>query len=276
VDAGTFKTLQSAGVNRLSIGVQSFSDRLLNTIGRSHSADEAHNAIKLASETGFTNINIDLIYGLPGQSLPDWRQSLERALSTETAHISIYELMVEENTPMAQMVVKNSSILPTEDAMADMEEVTEELLSKVFRRYEISNFARPGCECRHNIHYWRNGSYLGVGAGAVSSLRGVRVCNAAEPRLFCMMVEQNELPIVSMESLCRHARFRESVIMGLRMIDGVNVSELESRFGITPEEYYGKELTELIDTNLLEREDGRLKLTTRALPVANQVLAKLV
>lgn len=276
VDRQTLSTLYQAGVNRLSIGVQSFSDRLLQEIGRSHSSKEALRAIEYARQVGFSNINIDLIYGLPTQTLDDWKESLEKAVSLGLQHLSMYELMVEANTPLATMVAENRAILPTEDDVADMEEITARMISPDFQRYEISNFARNGCVCRHNILYWQNRSYLGLGAGAVSGLRGLRICNIANPELFAQMVNNNELPIASIEYLCWQACFRETIIMGLRMMDGVRMADLKERFDLTPDEYYGEKLTELKARNLLEVRDGCLRLTPAALPVANQVLAQLV
>jgi oxygen-independent coproporphyrinogen III oxidase len=276
VDKEILSTLYQVGVNRLSIGVQSFSDRLLQEIGRSHSAEEALRAIEYARQGGFSNINIDLIYGLPTQTLDDWKESLETVESLAPQHLSMYELMVEANTPLAAKVAENTAILPTEDEVADMEEITARMISPDFQRYEISNFARKGCACRHNILYWQNGSYLGLGAGAVSGLRGLRICNIANPFLFAQVVNNNELPIASIEYLCGQARFRETVIMGLRMMDGVPVANLKERFGLTLDEYYEEKLTELKARNLLEIRDGCLRLTPAAFPVANQVLAELV
>ncbi|NOR10026.1 MAG: radical SAM family heme chaperone HemW [Desulfovibrionaceae bacterium] len=276
VDTETLSTLYLAGVNRLSIGVQSFSDRLLQEIDRSHSSEEALRAIEYARQGGFSNINIDLIYGLPTQTLDDWKESLKTAVSLGLQHVSIYELMVEENTPLAGKVAENSTLLPTEEEVADMEEITAEMVSSDFQRYEISNFCRKGFACRHNILYWQNRSYLGLGAGAVSGLRGLRICNIADPALYAQTVNNNELPIASIECLCRKARFRETVIMGLRMVSGISIAELKERFDLTPEEYYGETLLELMGQNLLETHEGSLRLTSTAFPVANQVLADLV
>jgi len=276
VDKETLSMLYRAGVNRLSIGVQSFSDRLLKEIGRSHSSEEALLAIEYARLSGFSNINIDLIYGLPTQTSDDWKESLETALSLGPQHLSMYELMVEVETPLATKVAENRAILPTEDEMADMEEITVRMISPDFQRYEISNFAQKGYACRHNTLYWQNRSYLGLGAGAVSGLMGHRICNIANPALFAQMVNNNVLPIASIEYLCRQTCFRETVIMGLRMMNGIRMADLKERFGLTPDEYYGEKVTELKTRNLLETRNGRLRLTPAALPVANQVLAELV
>lgn len=275
-DKESLIALRQAGVNRLSIGVQSFSDTLLQRIGRSHTAEEAIWAIANAGQAGFANISIDLIYGLPGQEPEDWRQSLATAVSMGTQHLSMYELMVEERTPLAAKIAENRAILPTEDALADMELITTEMVSSDFRQYEISNFAREGFESRHNMHYWHNRSYLGLGAGAVSGLNGLRICNESDPVRFSGMVKNKRQPIASIEYLCRPARFRETIIMGLRMRDGIRIAELKERFGLTPDEYYGEKLTELENRSLLETRDGCLRLTPTARPVANQVLAELV
>lgn len=276
VEKETLSALHQAGVNRLSIGVQSFSDRLLREIGRSHSSEEALRAIEYARQGGFSNINIDLIYGLPTQTLDDWQDSLQTTVSLGLQHLSMYELMVEDKTLLAEKVAEKKTLLPSEEEVADMEEITAEIISPGFQRYEISNFARKGFECRHNIFYWQNRSYLGLGAGAVSGLRGLRIHNISDPALFSQMMKNNERPIASIEHLCRQASFRETVIMGLRMVSGVNTCELKKQFGLTPKEYYGKSLTMLLDRDLLELQGDCLRLTSTAFPVANQVLSQLV
>jgi oxygen-independent coproporphyrinogen III oxidase len=271
------KALRQGGVNRLSIGVQSFSDSVLAAIGRSHTAAEAHGAIALARQAGFENLNLDLIYGLPGQSLQTWRTSLEAALTHEPEHLAIYELMVEENTPFAERAGRGDLILPAEEVVLAMEEETCRLLAgHGYRRYEISNFARPGYECRHNLNYWQNGSYLGLGAGAVSCLDSIRIRNVAEPKLFMNLTSSGEPPFAEAEVLPPGASFRETVIMGLRLLDGIAVTELKKRFGWTPAEYYGDTLARLHREGLVATENGCLRLTPQGLPLANQVLARLV
>ncbi len=271
------KVLTNAGVNRLSIGIQSFSDTILKCIGRTHSAAEGAEAVKMARDVGFKNISLDLIYGLPGQDEEIWLETLNQALELQPDHFSFYELMVEEGTRVADEIVKGILQLPDEDVVLIMQERAESMLEKHgYIRYEISNYAKPGKECRHNIHYWENRSYIGLGAGAVSSLSGVRYNNISNPGTYYDMVLHSRLPYKDAECLSREAHFRETVIMGLRMINGISLREIEERFGITLVQYYGNVLERLLDTGLVTIDDGSLRLTQKGLPVANQVLAELV
>jgi len=269
--------LRRAGVNRLSLGVQAFSDRLLAGLGRSHTVIEADAAIKAARRAGFANINLDLMYGLPGQSAADWQDSLTQALAHAPEHLACYELTIEEGTPFSRLVDKGELTLPDEEEALAMAALTHALLAQAgLERYEISNYARPGRECRHNLNYWRNGAYLGLGAGAVSCLSGFRFGTAQEPEVFAGLVEAGELPLAEGECLPLEARFRESVVMGLRMIQGVSFDRLHRQFGLTPPGYYGKILENLQQQGLIAVSQDSLRLTKAGLPVANQVLARLV
>lgn len=269
--------LRRAGVNRLSLGVQAFSDRLLAALGRSHTVAEAEIAIKAARQAGFTNLNLDLMYGLPGQSVADWQDSLAQAIVHGPEHLACYELTIEEETPFGRLVERGELLLPREEAALAMAELTHDLVAQGgLARYEISNYAAPGRECRHNLNYWRNGDYLGLGAGAVSCLSGFRFSTVAEPEPFTGLVQKGELPFVEGECLPLAARFRESVVMGLRMIQGVSFAPLQRRFGLTPPSYYGKILDDLQQQGLVAVSPDSLHLTKAGLPVANQVLAQLV
>lgn len=270
-------SLRRAGVNRLSLGVQAFSDRLLGALGRSHTKDEAHAAIEGARRAGFANINLDLMYGLPDQSATEWRESLDQALACGPEHLACYELTIEEETPFAGLVERGELILPEEEEVLAMAELTHDLLAQAgLQRYEISNYAAPGNQCRHNLNYWRNGSYLGLGAGAVSCLSGFRFSAVREPESFAALVHKGELPLDEGECLPLTARFRESVVMGLRMTEGISIARLQRRFGLTPPGYYGKMLEELQQQGLVVLASDNLRLTEAGLPVANQVLARLV
>lgn len=269
--------LLKAGVNRLSIGVQSFAEKHLLSLGRSHSAGDAKRAVALSQKEGLTNINLDLIYGLPGQRVTEWRQSLETAIELEPAHLALYELMVEEETPLACSLAAGRCHLPDEDDVADMEEITATLCKNSgFNRYEISNFAKPGFQCRHNIIYWKNKSWLGMGAGAVASLSGTKISHVTDPATYIRLIENKKEPIREIECLSRQAHFRETVIMGLRLLEGISISELKKRFALTPQEYYGEEIDKLISQGLLTLSGDMMRLTPTTLPVANQVLSRLV
>lgn len=271
------QALREAGVNRLSIGVQSFAPARLKNLGRSHTVEDALLAFAMAREADFTNINLDLMYGLPGQTAAEWRQTLEQAVGLAPEHFSLYELMVEEKTPLATLVAGGKIRLPTEDEVADMEIVTAGLLaSRGYERYEIANYARPDFVCRHNINYWQNRSWLALGAGAVGSLSGMKVTNVADPLDYARRINSNEEPVSEIECLSRPAHFRETVIMGLRMLAGVSIRELEERFALSPLAYYGDTLQTLLGQGLVVLDKGFLRLSSQALPIANQVLAQLV
>ena len=277
VSEQALSVLRRAGVNRLSLGVQAFSDRLLAGLGRSHTTTEADVAIGAARRAGFTNINLDLMYGLPGQSAADWRDSLAQALAHAPEHLACYELTIEEGTPFARQVDKGELVLPDEEEALAMAEFTHDFLAQAgLQRYEISNYATSGRECRHNLNYWRNGAYLGLGAGAVSCLSGFRFSQVKEPEVFAGLVQKGGLPLAEGECLPLAARFRESVVMGLRMIGGVSFARLQLQFGLTPPGYYGKILEDLQQQGLVAVTKDSLRLTKAGLPVANQVLARLV
>lgn len=273
----TLIALRQCGVTRLSIGVQSFDPVDLTILGRGHSTDDARAAFFLSRRAGFDNVSLDLMFGLPGQTAKSWRHTLESALALAPEHFSLYELMVEQGTPLAGMIQRKELSLPAEDEVVEMALVTDTLLAAAgFERYEISNYARPAFACRHNINYWENRSWLGLGAGAVGSLSGMKITNVADPALYIQRVTRGVAPYSAMECLCREALFRETVIMGLRMIKGISITDLEQRFGFSPKTYYGKEMDRLLEKNLLVITDDHLHLSQQALPVANQVLSRLV
>ena len=277
VDRAKFELLKIAGVNRISFGVQSFNDRELKKIGRIHSAEEAVQAVNMAKDAGFTNLSIDLMYGLPGQDSNSWQTSLKTALSLDLNHLSLYQLTVEEQTPLERMVREGRLQLPVEDELAAMDEITAQVtVKKGLSQYEISNYARSGCQCQHNITYWENRDYFGVGAGAVSCLHGSRKRNTAAPEEYCSLIESGKSTMIDEEKLNPEASFRETVIMGLRMNRGVAVKELEKRYEIQLETYYGKVLRQLIRDKLLEQSADYLYLTDRGRIFANLVMAELV
>lgn len=277
VSAASLAVCRVAGVNRLSIGVQSFDERLLAAIGRSHGVAQARDAVILARQAGFSNVNLDLIYGLPGQDIATWRQTLDTAIALGPEHLALYELSIEPGTPFAARQQRGELPLPEDDAIADMADLGHELLAAHgYRRYEISNYARPGFECRHNLNYWRNGPYAGLGAGAVSCFDGLRLKNIEVPARYMARVQAGQVAFEEGEALGQAAAFRESVVMGLRMLDGVSLAALHRRYALTPQTYYGATLEKLLGWGLVGLDGQRLWLTAKALPVANQVLAELV
>ncbi len=277
VDIKKLKNLHRSGVNRISFGVQSFIDTELKQIGRVHSVKEAEQAVSLAIKAGFRNISIDLMYGLPGQTKDTWRSSLERALALEVNHLSLYELTVEKQTVMGQMKESGILLLPVEDELLAMDEITAKRTAEAgFAQYEISNYAKNGYQCRHNIGYWKNKEYFGIGAGAVAYRAGIRKKSVVDPVQYCRLLEAGKTVFVEEEILQKDASFRETVIMGLRMNRGVSLLELSDRFEMEVEHYYGKCLRKLLDERLLKLSNNYLKLTDRGRIYANRVMAELV
>jgi len=277
VDEAKLVALREGGYNRISFGVQSFAPQELAVLGRSHGPQEAIRAVLSARSAGFTNISLDLMYGIPGQTTASWCSSLEQALRLAPDHLSIYQLTLEEGTELAARVANGELELPDEEAVVAMDRLNlESCLAEGLEMYEISNFARPGRRCRHNVNYWRNDPYLAAGAGAVSYLEGWRERRLADPGEYCCRLEQGLPVLVEREKLDPEASFRETVIMGLRMTDGVSRARLVSRFGLDPGKYYGKVLERLIARGLVELTPSHLRVTPEGRLYSNLILAELV
>jgi oxygen-independent coproporphyrinogen-3 oxidase len=265
------------GVNRFSFGIQSFNDQELAILGRLHKSTEAKEAVLAATNAGFTNINLDLMYGLPNQTLESWTATLEQAIMLSPQHLSLYQLTIEEGTPFQRAVASKAIVLPGEDDILLMDEATQMLLNLAgFNQYEISNYAKPGYECQHNINYWQNLDYLACGASAVSCVDGVREKRIADPQEYVRRITEGCSVIVESESLGPEASFRESVIMGLRMNKGVSLLLLDARYHIDIVKYYGEVLEKLINLQLIELTSSHLRLTEKGRPLANLVMAELV
>ncbi len=277
VDPAYLKDLRKAGVNRISFGVQSFSDSELQANGRIHRAGEAVEAVRAAQEAGFTNINVDLMYGLPNQIAASWRKSLVAALSLGVCHLSLYQLTVEEGTPMAREIDDGILALPDEDEVELMDKITKELTRESgFRQYEISNFCRPGCRCQHNIGYWQNREYMAAGVAAVSYLDGVREKRVATVPEYIRRIRENRAVVAESENLGREESFRETVIMGLRMLEGVSLHHLHHRYGLEPVSYYGRVLADLVGAGFVEVTGTHMKITEKGRPISNQIMSELV
>jgi oxygen-independent coproporphyrinogen-3 oxidase len=277
IDAAGLQQLRRAGFNRLSIGVQSLDDRELRQLGRIHTSGEALATIVAARSAGFDNLSFDLMYGLPGQTAHSWQETLERALTIAPEHLSMYELTVEEGTPFFKKARQGQMNLPAEDAVLDMMVAIDTAIGRSpLARYEISNYAVAGRQCRHNLNYWNNGRYLGIGPGAVSAFGGKRRAAVADLSAYCGRLATGMDIWQEVEQLDSETRFRETVIMGLRLLAGVSIRELRRRFGIDLPTYYNTTLDPLLDQQLVTIHAGRLALTPKGLPLANQVMALLV
>ena len=269
---------RAAGVNRLSLGVQSMDDALLAAVGRIHTAQQAKEAVSMAREAGFDNLNLDLMYGLPGQTVSQWEQTLREAIALSPEHLSLYSLILEEGTPLFSQVERGECApLPDEDALCEMDDITLHLTAEAgFARYEVSNFARDGRECRHNIVYWECEPYLGIGLGAHSDMDSRRFYNPEDWEAY-MRLAQSGLTAREQEgeSTPRERMF-ERMMMGLRMTDGVDAARFEREFGISPEQAWPAQTARFIRNGLLTRAGSRLRLTRRGMQVMNSVLVDLL
>ena len=283
VDSANFAGYHASGVNRISIGAQSFQPHLLKFLGRVHSADETREALRIIHQSGFENFNLDLIYASPGQSLADLKTDLEEALSFRPPHLSAYNLTIEEGTPFHREYragrIRN---LPEEEEISMAEMVEETLSREGLERYEISNYARAGFHSRHNVNYWQGGDYLGIGAGAHSYKRcrdngawGYRWHNERNPSRYMEMVEREGQAVAGSEDVDLQKAAGEFMFLGLRMTQGISVNEFSRRFEKNPLEFY-PQVSDWIEEGLLEEKGERLRLTHRGSLVANSIFVSFV
>ena len=280
-----------AGFNRISIGVQSFDDGILAALSRRHSAAAASEAVKTARAAGFRNINIDLMYGLPNQSLGQWRQSLRRALDLNTEHFSLYGLQIEPGTPLHRDVQVGKLPTPSDDLAADMYEMAMDVLEDAgYEHYEISNWAKPGFRSRHNSAYWLNLPYLGVGPGAHSSLNGRRFANIKSPRGYIQAIanvshnqvsqacemDAGDFAIDFVEITTPKTAISETMMLGMRLTEGISKSEFQKRFNASLENVYGAEIEYLTDAGLIENRGERVALTRRGKLLGNTVFEEFL
>lgn len=264
--------LKEAGVNRLSLGVQTFNDKLLEKIGRVHRAKDVFKTIDSAKAVGFENISIDLIYSLPTQSLEDFKQTLTTAFSLEIPHYSAYSLIIEPKTVFYNLMTKGKLPLPGEDIEAQMYElVMEEMEKHGFHQYEISNFSIPGYESRHNLTYWNNEHYYGFGAGAHSYLNGIRRSNIGPVKKYIDAVSAGELPVLEDNRVSISEQMEEEMFLGLRKSDGVSIERFIKKFTTDPREIFENEINHLINTGLLIMQGGRIYMTKRGRLLGNEV-----
>jgi oxygen-independent coproporphyrinogen-3 oxidase len=288
LDEAYLRGLLAAGINRLSIGVQSLHDDELRALDRLHSAGDARAAYRAARAAGYANVNLDLIFGLSEQPIERWQATLEEALDLRPEHLSLYALTVEEGTPLANAVARGRTPAPDPDNQADQYEWTQQRLAHAgYEQYEISNWSLPGYRCRHNLTYWDCREYLGLGAGAHSFLNGVRFSTAKLPQAYVSLVDESwengqsadDTPmrqVVSGETITPQLAMSDTLTLGLRLLEGVSVDRFRQRHGIEPFDAFGQQLRESIELGLLEQCDGYLRLTERGHFLANEVLTKLL
>ncbi len=270
-----------AGVNRLSLGIQSFDDRMLKELGRIHTAQQAREAFAAARQAGFDNIGIDLINTLPGQTADMWLAELQQALQLAPEHLSIYGLTIEEDTPFAARYERDNIQLPDQDLAAGMFEAADDLLTaQGYEHYEIANYARPGFRSRHNSGYWKWDGYLGLGAAAHSFLKdaglGTRFSNAADLDEYATALLNGILPRRDTMPLTHADAMAEHLFLGLRMADGVLFRTFEQEFEARLKDVFGQELIALEEQGLLTEDSSGIRLTRRGTLLSNQVFQKFL
>ena len=281
LDLEQLRGLHAAGVNRLSMGAQSFDAELLKTLGRIHSPAEIVQAVENAREAGFTSINVDFMFGLPGQTMRHWQETLDQAMALHPEHLSLYSLIVEEGTPFHAWAQEGRITPGDEDLCADMYEYADELLLKHgYMNYEISNWAQPGHASRHNLTYWQNLPYLGMGAGAYSSFGGRRFSDERDPQQYVRLLKAGQRPEAESEPLSREQEMSETAFLALRTAMGLHLPTFEQRFGLPFAQFVGDRLRRVEEVGLLEH-DGQmgaewLRLSKRGRLLGNEVFMRLL
>lgn len=270
VNVDYLRALKSLGINRLSVGAQSFDERILKLINRKHSSEEIVEAIENSKKAGFENISLDLIYGLPEQTLPIVLQDLNKAVSLDIKHISVYGLKIEENTRFFKQVPEN---LPDEDLCADMYlKIIEKLEDFGFKHYEISNFAQKGFESKHNVNYWKNNQYYGFGVAAHGYVDEVRYSNSESIEEYI----ENPCSRAFSQELKSKEKIEEAIFLGLRMTSGIDLKSFKDRYDFDIVKNYSAVIKKYTELELLEIKEARLKLTIKGLLLSNVVMAEFL
>jgi len=270
--------LGSLGINRLSLGMQSLDDETLRRLARTHSAQQALEAVQHARAAGMRSINLDLIYGLPWQMLETWQDHLRRALDTQPDHVSLYALMVEEGTPLQALVERGRWDVADQDLVADMYEAALPVLARAgFVHYEVSNWAQPGHESRHNLTYWRNEAYIGCGAGAHSYVQGRRSWNVRPIEAYIKRIGAAQSATEGHERLEPQKQIGETAALALRLPqEGIGYERFQTRFGIDASALWAGELRELSKTGLLTADATGARITERGLLVSSEIASRFL
>ncbi len=267
-------------INRISFGLQSTNNEELKLLGRIHTYEEFIESYQLARACGFDNINVDLISAIPKQTVASWEETLGKVIALEPEHISAYSLIVEEGTPFAKLYGEGcpgEHDLPSEEVERAIYYRTEEMLSQAgYHRYEISNYAKIGKECRHNLGYWERKEYLGIGLGAAGLIDDTRYKNTDD--LLYYLEHADDLGAIreDVEELSVKEQMEEFMFLGLRKMEGVSISEFENKFGKNIDECYGEQIQKLVEQGLLKQKDGRLMLTKQGIDVSNYVFGEFL
>jgi oxygen-independent coproporphyrinogen-3 oxidase len=280
-DLEKLRDLRTVGVNRVSVGVQSFSERKLRLLGRINSPDDSRRILEDVVRSGFNDFNLDLIYGVPFETLDEWERDLDSAIRFDATHISAYCLTIEEGTEFWTLYSEGRLPLPDEDTLTEMVSFTSDFLEGAgYGQYEISNFARRGFECRHNLLYWRGDDYLGLGAGAHShlslsdgSIWGTRWANIKSPALYMKAVNEGKRPLAFTEVLSREEALEDRVLMGLRLREGIDLLSLRDRFGVKPRP---DRLDFLLDGGFIELRGDSIQLTKKGVLLSDELILKVL
>lgn len=277
LDGRKLRVLREYGVNRLSIGVQSFNDDVLHKIGRTHTAKQAIQAVTQAQDAGFDNLSIDLIYRLPGQDLTDFTASLEQAIDLGIPHYAAYSLILERQTVFYNLMRRGKLHLPSQDMEADMyQRAMDQFQAAGIFQYEISNFARPGYQSQHNLTYWHDEHYFGFGAGASGYLGSTRYQNLGPIQQYLRPLKQDQLPILTSETITRDQQIEEQLFLGLRLNEGVSKQRFKARFGADLLTIYPKTIPKLIEQGLLQDLGTSYALTTHGRFIGNDVFQEFM
>lgn len=281
VDEQYLSTLRILGVNRLSLGIQSFNDTELSVLGRVHNAEQALSAIDIARRVGFDNLNLDIIYGIPGQSSESFRNTLQELVKANPQHISLYSLTLEENTPLWNSINNGEIQSLDADLAAEQYEMAENMLGEAgYSHYEISNWAKEDFRCRHNLVYWLCQPYIGAGAAAHSYIAGHRLSNTCDLDKYIKYYSRvNSFPeeIFELnEEIKPDLQLAEAIILGLRLCEGVNIDAFKEKFQVNLINHYNKPIEEMIETGLLEHSGRNLRLTSRGRLLGNEVFLRFL
>ena len=276
LDPDKIAVLKESQVNRVSLGVQTFDNKMLKKIGRSHQEQDIYDNIRHLKQAGFDNISIDLIYALPGQTMDQVKENVAKAIDLDIPHMSLYSLILENHTVFMNRMRRGKLPLPKEELEAEMfEYIIEELEKAGFEHYEISNFSKPGFESRHNLVYWDNAEYYGLGAGASGYVDGIRYKNHGPIRHYLEAVEAGKARITE-EHLTLEEKMEEELFLGLRKKTGVSKARFEEKFGISFDQLYGQVVASLTEQGLLVPDDKQVRMTKRGLFLGDTVAEKFI
>ncbi|MDM1002453.1 radical SAM family heme chaperone HemW [Clostridium perfringens] len=268
------EVMKKYGVNRISMGLQAKQDNLLKGLGRIHNYKTFKENFLLAKKVGFNNINVDLMFGLPNQRLNEWEETLREIISLEPAHISAYSLIIEEGTAFYNLYENDKLKLPTEEEERKMYHLAKKILEENgFNQYEISNYAKEGKECRHNLAYWNMDNWIGVGSAAASYINGKRIKNISSVEEYINSINENGEAVEEIINNSKNDNMEEFMFMGLRKINGIDENEFKKRFSMNINDVYGEILNKYIDEGLLIRDSGRIFLSEKGIEISNIIMA---